>query len=630
MPYSNYEIYDPVDLYKSQLKGEHAINVSNFFEQLLQKSGVDEVENKLLVDKIIKTGNKITKLNKSMSRKKGFRGFLIALIIIFAIVAVLFGIQSFTSPFWLSPGATITIFVLSLLGIVGFIIIIFALINKQIKDLNKQIHELIKEKDTLKQAAYAQMRPLNELYDYGISNALLQTTVPLIKIDTYFDAKRWDYLTTKYNLDEYGNNTSVLVLHTGEIEGNPFIIHKTLEQSMGLKPYTGTLLISWTESRYVNGKLKTYHRSQTLRATINKPVPLYSEDTYLIYGNEAADKLSFSRSPSVANKLDEKKLKKYIIDSEKDIDRRAREAISKGTSYLPLGNHEFEALFGAFDRDNEQQFRLLFTPLAQTQILSLIKDKTVGYGDDFYFWKRNNLNFISSHHLRGADIEDNPSRYHNFNLEAARAYFNKYNNEYFKHIFFTFAPLVSIPLYQQHKPHEYIYKDVYPSYAASWEHEEFANTFDINLLKHPSSITRNILKTRVIDSGDDVEQIEITAYGFRGEPRLDFVPTLGGDGRIHNVPVHWTEYLPVEQVSNAVLKVNNDKNLTYQDFRKELGSNSSWKNIFTTLNAQGSPKYTKSLIGFLVARTLSADERQVLTRLQKSNNDIINHKDKGE
>ena len=41
----------------------------------------------------------------------------------------------------------------------------------------------------------------------------------------------------------------------------------------------------------------------------------------------------------------------------------------------------------------------------------------------------------------------------------------------------------------------------------------------------------------------------MTAHGYRGEPRTDYVRTFGGDGRFHDVPVPWTEYLPVSRTS---------------------------------------------------------------------------------
>ena len=79
-----------------------------------------------------------------------------------------------------------------------------------------------------------------------------------------------------------------------------------------------------------------------------------------------------------------------------------------------------------FDRDNENQFRLLFTPLAQRNIVDLVKDSP--YGDDFYFIKQNKLNTIYSHHsdnwrmLAGRNISS-------YSVDIAKELFTNYNWE---------------------------------------------------------------------------------------------------------------------------------------------------------------------------------------------------------
>jgi hypothetical protein len=41
----------------------------------------------------------------------------------------------------------------------------------------------------------------------------------------------------------------------------------------------------------------------------------------------------------------------------------------------------------------------------------------------------------------------------------------------------------------------------------------------------------------------------ISAIGYQGIDRVDFVPTLGGDGQWHQVPVPWVDYIQVERDS---------------------------------------------------------------------------------
>ena len=70
------------------------------------------------------------------------------------------------------------------------------------------------------------------------------------------------------------------------------------------------------------------------------------------------------------------------------------------------------------------------------------------------------------------------------------------------------------------------------------------------------SRTSAILKTRCIDSTASHDDVEVVAYSYATADRVDFVSVMGGDGRIHPVPVHWVEYLPLE--NSKVMRMAND------------------------------------------------------------------------
>lgn len=132
---------------------------------------------------------------------------------------------------------------------------------------------------------------------------------------------------------------------------------------------------------------------ETLKASVEKPKPCFDFYTQLTYGNEAAPNLSFSRECSHADKMSEKKQKQFVKSGIKMPRRTEQRARKKGEEFTRMGNDEFEALFRAYDWNNELQFRLLFTPLAQENILALMLTPEP-YGDDFYFTKKEMLNFI--------------------------------------------------------------------------------------------------------------------------------------------------------------------------------------------------------------------------------------------
>ena len=77
----------------------------------------------------------------------------------------------------------------------------------------------------------------------------------------------------------------------------------------GTKTYEGTLTITWQERVSLGqGKTSVVTRTQTLVAHVTKPCPYFGKDTYIVYGNKAAPRLSFTRYDSDAEKLSEKNL----------------------------------------------------------------------------------------------------------------------------------------------------------------------------------------------------------------------------------------------------------------------------------------------------------------------------------
>ena len=215
-----------------------------------------------------------------------------------------------------------------------------------------------------------------------------------------------------------------------------------------------------------------------------------------------------------------------------------------------MGNKEFETWFHAKDRDDEVQFRLMFTPVAQVQMMSLMKDSAIGFGDDFAFIKRKKTNIIVPEHLRDAALGTDPATFRSWNFDAAKAFFSDFNERYFKNIYFTLAPLLCIPLYQETE-----FKTLEEGGAGARdipcrrECEAAANYCGEKRFKPEGCITRCLLKTVRVPSGAGEDIIEVTAHGYRGEERVEWKEATGGDGKRHSIAVPWTEYLPVEKTS---------------------------------------------------------------------------------
>ena len=194
----------------------------------------------------------------------------------------------------------------------------------------------------------------------------------------------------------------------------------------------------------------------------------------------------------------------------------------------------------------------MFTPLAQQEMVKILRDKLVGFGDNFVFTKWRKINAIEPEHLTGMDISATPEMFHSYDLAASREKFNDYHNALFRAFYFSFAPLLAIPLYQQHRPADDIYAGVTAG-SCFWEHEAIANYMGEGRFSHPQSVTRNVLKTASRGGHGGAQKVQVTAHGFRGDDRVDYVLVRGDDGNSHRVPVNWVEYTSVDRTSEILV-----------------------------------------------------------------------------
>lgn len=533
------ELLEPEHLYNYELKYKHYDNVVDYFNKLVKKAGTDKEANKITCTRYYEENDNLAKLRKE-------EGKWHALMILFAVLCIL---------------------------IVGIFLLIFVWKphNQDIKVRLAKQEELVK---SLFDEANAQMASLNALFEEAIPAKIMETTTPLIDMDRVFDVKKYELLHEKYGLwDNSDEKSSTLDLQSGTILGNPFVIFKDRVQSDVLQRYEGSTIIT-----YWVGTGKDRHMvTQTLTAYIEKPKPVYSEETYLVYGNEAGSHLKFSRSPSCLNSLkNDKEIERYVEKHEKDLEKMAIKATKKGETFTPLGNTEFDLFFGAHDRDNEVEFRLLFTPLGQKSMMQILKSK-IGYGDDFRFIKDKGLNVITSQHSQGDKLFVSADAFKGFDFEKVYDNFLQINEEYFKALFFDFAPLLAIPLYQQHKAHEYIYKDVFKQNISPFEHEVLANKFPSLTFLPFNGKTLLILKTSLKQRNGKEDVVKVTSHSFDTINRTEIVYRLGGDGRTHAIPIHWVEYIPVtaeNEISAGDLGTDNEiafKGLGRKDVIYERG-----------------------------------------------------------
>ena len=548
------DVYEPLARYRDEFKAKfHDLAVAKF-QELTDASGVDVAANRKLV-------REIRALEARAARARRRSAWALAGIVLGFLGAA--GVAAFCclaegEP-WRNPwvsGAGAASLLLGILCIGPF------------RRAQSRLFALTEEIRVKTDLAWRQMAPLNALYTWDVTTRLIEATVPRLQFDPYFAARRLDDLKRLYGWDDaYNKGKSVLFAQSGVINGNPFVFGDCLEQGWTTETYHGSLSISWTEIEDdAEGRPRRVTRHETLHASVSKPKPSYDTRTFLLYGNDAAPNLRFTREPSDLSDAGGGLFKSLRLH----FATRKLKAFSRNlkdeSQYTLMGNHEFEVLFQTMDRTNEVEYRLLFTPVAQLQMLALLKDRSVGYGDDFRFVKRDKINLVFAAHLDRFPLDTDPARFADWDWDAARGRFLDFNDTYFKNVYFGLAPLLAIPLYQQTRTHEEIWKDVLGPHegASFWEHEALANYHGEDAFRHPDCITRSILKTELRARTDGTSRVMVTAHGFRGEPRTDYVSVYGGDGHYHDVPVEWTEYLPVARAREVSVRegVRPDRPLT--------------------------------------------------------------------
>ena len=543
--------FDPIDFYKGPLKAEYDKNAAEFLNALVRVANIDEAANRKIVAEINRLKKKIEDTQKTLV---GFK-FLLALCIfllvagvVMAIVGICLDLEILTKILLIAIGAGVAI---------GMVLLIFLVINKKIKNLNS-----IFEKH---QAAYyqalnqgiAMLNPFRQLLTYKDFIRLVNRTTDVIKLDEELKPQKLLMLHSLYNYNyRYNQNVSVCSVQSGDISSNPFIRVKLFATEMVNFTYVGSRTVTWAETYHSNGRTYTRTVSQTLTATVVKPVPKYYFDSAVIYGNEAAPDLSFTRRPSgVETDSTEKQIDNLVKKGEKQLEKLTEKATKQGRGFQALTNSEFDVLFGAFNRDNEVQYRLLFTPLAQQNMVEIITAKEP-YGDDFYFRKDKKLNIVST--LHGKDMFDYDPTIFNlyYDYDLLKKDYLAYLKNLFGSLYFDLAPILAIPLYQTTDAGLYNPGEIL-NHVSTLEAESFVNEMAkvADLVFRPQEAAEKlILKVNYQNSVGETDIFDVVAYSYQKIPNVTVVPVMANNGRLYDVAVNWFDFIPVNKTSRVGIR----------------------------------------------------------------------------
>ena len=537
-------LYKPRQIYNGMLKNQFHDEAQKLFDDLAAATKVDQGGNKVHVNAYKAAKAVEDAFAKKVRTRKVWAGILLALSILIAVVGVILLFLGQTWAYIVGP-------VLIGLGIVGIIIRVVK-IRKSLKENEKELAKLQAESKAKLDICYEDMAALNAAFDWNMPCQIMNKATDLLKLDPCFTNERYQYLVDGFGYNENDNYlTSVMQVTSGSINGNPFILEKVHSCEIQPKTYTGSLVITWTVTRRDSeGHTYTSVEHETLYATIEKPAPFYELTTRIVYGNEAAPHLTFSRYPSGASGKTDKQIENMVKAKSKALDKQEKKALKKGQNFTKMSNDEFDTLFGANDRNDEVEFRLLFTPLAQQNELDLIKNKDP-YGDDFVMMKDKMITSVASSHSQHFDYSANPALFYGYDFEEMRVRFVKYCDDYIRGLYFDLAPIMAIPLYQMHQPHAYVYKEQYPQYFPYHEHEVFANGLGQDRFR-PAEADASLpvmLKAMLSTKKKDYDLVQIKGTSYKTIPHTEYVAKMGRDGHTHMVPVEWTEYIEVQKDS---------------------------------------------------------------------------------
>lgn len=574
----------------------------NYFEDLIKKSGCDYNGNQRLCAAYYAKKQAYEEKSKKAGSIRGLRSFLVFLTVLLFILGFIFllaGINSKGTVYYI-------LFGLFLAGGIGLIVLLSTKIRNLTKAREESEKKAEEEMNKALEAAQASAEGVNALLDYGMQCEVINRVIPIVTFDKNLDDRKYELLHQHYGME--GNedkDLSIVALQSGSVLGNPFIVLKQRVHTTEQATYYGEKTIFWTTyETNSEGHTHAVSHSETLTASVSHPAPNYFMETYLVYGNEAAPDLSFSRRPNSNSSADAKKMKKNVKKDEKEMKKLAEKELmdnDAATNFTPMANTEFESLFHAWNRDNEMQFRLLFTPLAQQNMTELLTSK-LPYGDDFTFIKKKKLNYISSAHSQETDYDLDPAELQGFDLKVMKENFVNGVDDFFQGIYFDLAPLLSIPLYQMTKTKDFIYNnDSSCSNVSPYEQEALANAFDPDLLSAKGTITESMIKTKFLGKEGKTDDVMVTAYSFKGVERVDHVMVLGGDGNMHDVPVPWTEYIPIQKNTRMKAMDLNADRRTFRNLLKNDGFN-NFMEKFSTISVN----YRNRLMSYILDKDVDS------------------------
>ena len=543
-------LLEPASYYRDELKNSYSERLSALFESLTKKSGVDADVNRGTVSRL-DDANGV--LHKYRSRRSLWI-FLLVLSLVVVAVAAYFTYDQVNGGSRLQEESLRMLAQIASLGFFGFLTVFSIL---RIIKYGRMIREQEKVVREIENLAWRQMSPLISMINTEDFCRIAHEVAPAIEIAPFIPSRLISRLKERepsqnelFNHIRFMEREDITTISSlsGCVDGKPFMMMSYVAFRMGMAVYTGSISLPYVDHvTDSDGKVRTVTRYETLTASIEKPCPEYDSYHRAIYFSEACPDLTFLRSPINISAKSEKGFEKEIKKARKKFLKLEKKSMKNGgRTFTPLSDSAFEALFNTEDRDNDVEFRMMYTPYAIKQFTELVKSPD-GFGDNFYLEKDG---CCTSCILEGGQIgysggfRPDPAKIASYSYDVMKSRFSRYGEDFFRNFYFCLAPLFSVPIYADGRNEDFaaIMRESDEASYYQFDAESLASA-DPEAFRPIGTSTEVIIKAVDSRKYDYGTLFTMESHSFRAESRVEYVYKVG----FHvsgNVPVHWTEYIP--------------------------------------------------------------------------------------
>lgn len=543
------DILNPVR-YRTDFLKEHASGTETYLNELLEQTSTSLKENQADCQEISALDKVLLKTKRKFSLFKVGMGILLTLLVILTLTSIGGAYYVFTEPgISLSPAAIYSIFASCILVAVGFLVLIVltsVFLSKKNKKFRATISNFEEVIDTKIQEAFVKLHDFYRAFNYSQVYSQMHAQIPEIEFLKSADTNFVKYVEKNFDPVYVPSSTSMLVNYkAGYFYKNPFIVGMYKEMNMVPHTYTGSLAISYYTGFGEHRRLV----SETLHATLVKPKPEYKYIAVNSLYTNAVPELEFEKAPVLD--YNPAKHDKYIKQAEKMLAQIEK----KNADFTPMSNTEFEALFPATKRSSEQKYRAFFGQVAQQNLINFAKSLTSGR--NYTYSKSHNTNEVALREL-SESFDLNPLDFVDYDLTAFLSKYQEYAKELSASLYDSFIPYLSNPVLLEGNISK---QPEYTKTPSILEHLALLTKFkNIELLPNEAGIDEYILEP--LPEYENVCKV----HSFKAVPRVDYVVVNAGDGP-HQVPVNWTEYIPVfKELRYEVLQNQDDSNYFENNF----------------------------------------------------------------